>query len=263
MASNSTDRTEQPSLQQDNKNSKPYRSEMNLLLTYDGDNPTIKEANSIANTENIKNVEPSNNSNTLRRTRSLERDHPDSPSPNIPDPMQPFPENRKYLGFDRINKAAMVATTAAPLVAATATQTVPVPNSPICPRAHLPLSPLVTNVNTPKLLNGKQLPPTPPARSYNTPLNIKCAGVARSSSVSGCLPAGNSSTNSSVLAGVSPNKSQLYAALANAAAKRAQYRSQPTHITKSLDSDYDASEKRTEEEQNATQTEEVEVSITF
>lgn len=206
---------------------------MNLLLTYDGDNPTIKQAETYTNNETMP--ESSSNTNTARRTRSLERDHTDSPSPHIPDPMQPFPENRKYIGFDRINKAAILATTTAPMVAATATQTTPLLNSPLSQRAQLPLSPLVTNVNTPKTGNGKQFPPTPPNRSYPSPLNIKCAGLARSSSVTGSMPTTESSTNSPVLAGVSPNKSQLYAALANAAAKRAQFRSQPTHLTRSLD----------------------------
>ncbi|KAI8117196.1 hypothetical protein FF38_02870 [Lucilia cuprina] len=232
-STDSINTTEQQPLQQNNKNNKPYRSEMNLLLTYEGDNPTIKPAETNDNSE----TSPESNTNTARRTRSLERDHTDSPSPHIPDPMQPFPENRKYIGFDRINKAAIIATTTAPMVAATATQTSPITNSPLNQRAQLPLSPLVTNVNTPKTINGKQLPPTPPNRSYPTPLNIKCAGIARSSSVTGCLPTTDSSTNSPVLAGVSPNKSQLYAALANAAAKRAQFRSQPTHITRSLDMD--------------------------
>ncbi|KAM7363905.1 uncharacterized protein ACRADG_000634 isoform 2-T2 [Cochliomyia hominivorax] len=216
----------QQQLQQNNKNTKPYRSEMNLLLTYEGDNATIKPADNKTNNET--NGESGSNTNTARRTRSLERDHTDSPSPHIPDPMQPFPENRKYIGFDRINKAAILATTTAPMVAATATQTSPILNSPLSQRAQLPLSPLVTNVNTAK---SKQFPPTPPSRSYQNPLNIKCAGVVRSSSVN------ESSTNTPVLTGVSPNKSQLYAALANAAAKRAQFRSQPTHLTRSLDVD--------------------------
>ncbi|XP_037808376.1 uncharacterized protein LOC119601490 isoform X6 [Lucilia sericata] len=245
-STDSINTTEQQPLQQNNKNNKPYRSEMNLLLTYEGDNPTIKPAETKDNSE----TSPESNTNTARRTRSLERDHTDSPSPHIPDPMQPFPENRKYIGFDRINKAAIIATTTGPMVAATATQTSPITNSPLSQRAQLPLSPLVTNVNTPKPINGKQLPPTPPNRSYPTPLNIKCAGIARSSSVTGCLPTTESSTNSPVLAGVSPNKSQLYAALANAAAKRAQFRSQPTHITRSLDMDGNMTENINEDDVN-------------
>ncbi|XP_065366098.1 mucin-2 isoform X2 [Calliphora vicina] len=246
-STDSINTTEQQPLQQNNKNTKPYRSEMNLLLTYDGENATISPAETIANNEIIS----ESNTSTARRTRSLERDHTDSPSPHIPDPMQPFPENRKYIGFDRINKAAIIATTTAPMVAATATQTSPILNSPLSQRVQLPLSPLVTNVNTPKTTNGKQLPPTPPTRSYPTPLNIKCAGIARSSSVTGCLPTTDSSTNSPVLAGVSPNKSQLYAALANAAAKRAQFRSQPTQMTRSLDVPDNMNEDETEAIENA------------
>lgn len=236
-STDSVNKTGTEPLQQDKKNTKPYRSEMNLLLTYEDNNPTIRPTQPLKNAESNK--DSSGNSSVARRTRSLERDHTDSPSPNIPDPMQPFPDNRKYIGFDRLNKTAVIATaniTAAPEVAATATQTSPVINSPITQRAHLPLSPLVTNVSGQKAMNGKSFPPTPPVRQYPSALNIKCAGIARSNSVTGTVSmTKEQDLNSPVLAGVSPNKSQLYAALA---AKRAQFRSQPTQLTKSLDYDF-------------------------
>ncbi|XP_075145834.1 uncharacterized protein LOC142220534 isoform X2 [Haematobia irritans] len=236
-------------LQQNNKNSKPYRSEMNLLLTYDGDNPTIIQAHPSTNLNKSSTENPGDNG-TGRRTRSLERDHTDSPSPNIPDPMQPFPDNRKYIGFDHLNSvaaASMAASTAAItttvespriVVAATGTQTSPVIATPHGHRTHLPLSPLVTNLNIPLQGNGKSIPPTPPARSFPSPLNIKCAGIQRSSSVSYKTNAIQSPTGSPIpCAGVHPNKSHLFSAIANAAAKRAQFRSQPTHMTRSLETD--------------------------
>ncbi|XP_059219103.1 mucin-2 isoform X6 [Stomoxys calcitrans] len=238
-------------LKQTNKNSKPYRSEMNLLLTYDGDNPTIVQAYPAKH--NKSTTENGVENGTARRTRSLEREHTDSPSPNIPDPMQPFPENRKYIGFDHLNRAvaaaAVASSTAAPLpvttamespkiaVTATATQTSPVVATPLSHRTHLPLSPLVTNVNMPMQSNGKPMPPAPPARSFPSPLNIKCAGIQRSSSVTYKPNAMQSPTGSPILGGVHPNKSQLFSAIANAAAKRSQFRSQPTHMTRSLDTD--------------------------
>ena len=252
-------KTELEPLHQSKKNTKPYRSEMNLLLTYEDNNPTITPVQPLNTTENNKDI--AGNSNVARRTRSLERDHTDSPSPNIPDPMQPFPDNRKYIGFDRLNRAAVIATTTAPEVAATATQTSPVLNSPTKQRIHLPLSPLVTNISGQKAVNGKSIPPTPPIRQYPSALNIKCAGIARSNSVTGSVPTTNEhNMNSPVLAGVSPNKSQLYAALANAAAKRAQFRSQPTQLTKSFDYDFDVPDN-TNENEVATTKEEKEVSI--
>uniref|UniRef100_A0A1I8P4Q3 Uncharacterized protein n=1 Tax=Stomoxys calcitrans TaxID=35570 RepID=A0A1I8P4Q3_STOCA len=238
-------------LKQTNKNSKPYRSEMNLLLTYDGDNPTIVQAYPAKH--NKSTTENGVENGTARRTRSLEREHTDSPSPNIPDPMQPFPENRKYIGFDHLNRAvaaaAVASSTAAPLpvktamespkiaVTATATQTSPVVATPLSHRTHLPLSPLVTNVNMPMQSNGKPMPPAPPARSFPSPLNIKCAGIQRSSSVTYKPNAMQSPTGSPILGGVHPNKSQLFSAIADAAAKRSQFRSQPTHMTRSLDTD--------------------------
>ncbi|XP_073829953.1 uncharacterized protein isoform X2 [Musca autumnalis] len=243
-------RTTRAEVQQGNKNAKPYRSEMNLLLSYDGDNPTIRQAMPKSSSNATENA--SENTGTSRRTRSLEREHTDSPSPRIPDPMQPFPENRKYVGFERLNNAAIAGTTAVvtstatvttsigPRLAVTGTQTSPTIATPMGHRSHLPLSPLVTNVNMPMQQNiaGK---PNPPARQYPPPLNIKCAGIQRSSSVSYKSNAMHSPTTGSgspILSGVHPNKSQLYSAIANAAvARRAQFRSQPTHMTRSLDTD--------------------------
>ncbi|XP_061396548.1 mucin-2 [Musca vetustissima] len=236
-------------MQQGNKNSKPYRSEMNLLLSYDGDNPTIRPAVPNSNSTTTENGAE----NATRRTRSLERDHTDSPSPRIPDPMQPFPDNRKYIGFEHLNNAAIggpppppttlaistatVSTSLTPRLAVTGTQTSPTITTPMGHRSHLPLSPLVTNVNIP--MQNAGVKPAPPARQYPTPLNIKCAGIQRSSSVSYKSNAMNSPTSGSpILSGVHPNKSQLFSAIANAAAaRRAQFRSQPTHMTRSLDTD--------------------------
>uniref|UniRef100_A0A1I8M1Y7 Uncharacterized protein n=1 Tax=Musca domestica TaxID=7370 RepID=A0A1I8M1Y7_MUSDO len=241
-------RTTVSQMQQGNKNSKPYRSEMNLLLSYDGDNPTIRPA--VPNSSSNTTENATDNTGTTRRTRSLEREHTDSPSPRIPDPMQPFPDNRKYIGFERLNNAAIVGppsaatstvtvtTTLTPRLAVTGTQTSPTMATPMGHRTHLPLSPLVTNVNMPSLANAGAKP-APPTRQYPTPLNIKCAGIQRSSSVSYKTNAMHSPTGGSpILGGVHPNKSQLFSAIANAAvARRAQFRSQPTHMTRSLDTD--------------------------
>uniref|UniRef100_T1PI86 Uncharacterized protein n=1 Tax=Musca domestica TaxID=7370 RepID=T1PI86_MUSDO len=221
---------------------------MNLLLSYDGDNPTIRPA--VPNSSSSTTENATDNTGTARRTRSLEREHTDSPSPRIPDPMQPFPDNRKYIGFERLNNAAIVGprsaatstvtvtTTLTPRLAVTGTQTSPTMATPMGHRTHLPLSPLVTNVNMPPLANAGAKP-APPTRQYPTPLNIKCAGIQRSSSVSYKTNAMHSPTSGSpILGGVHPNKSQLFSAIANAAvARRAQFRSQPTHMTRSLDTD--------------------------
>ncbi|EDW34100.1 GL21753 [Drosophila persimilis] len=105
--------------QDNDKAKKPYRSEMNLYLQYDGTNPTISPATATATTESQSggagltttatssgDSGNSGNSKLMRRTRSLEREHTDSPAPHIPDPMAPFPDKCTYLGFEQINQAA-------------------------------------------------------------------------------------------------------------------------------------------------------------
>ncbi|XP_064540162.1 uncharacterized protein LOC135429675 isoform X6 [Drosophila montana] len=89
----------------DKDKSKPYRSEMNLYLQYDGANPTI--SNAATTTVAASNASDSSSSHKLSsRTRSLEREHTDSPAPHMPDPMAPFPEKCSYLGFEQLNNQA-------------------------------------------------------------------------------------------------------------------------------------------------------------
>ncbi|KRF79076.1 uncharacterized protein Dvir_GJ10083, isoform F [Drosophila virilis] len=90
----------------DKDKSKPYRSEMNLYLQYDGTNPTI--SNAATATVTASNASDSSSSHKLSsRTRSLEREHTDSPAPHMPDPMAPFPEKCSYLGFEQLNNQAV------------------------------------------------------------------------------------------------------------------------------------------------------------
>lgn len=90
----------------DKDKSKPYRSEMNLYLQYDGTNPTI--SNAATSTVAASNASDSSSSHKLSsRTRSLEREHTDSPAPHMPDPMAPFPEKCSYLGFEQLNNQAV------------------------------------------------------------------------------------------------------------------------------------------------------------
>lgn len=90
---------------------KPYRSEMNLYLQYDGVNPTI--SNGTATTQTGSTViaassasDSSSGHKLSSRTRSLEREPTDSPAPHMPDPMAPFPDKCTYLGFEQLNQQA-------------------------------------------------------------------------------------------------------------------------------------------------------------
>ncbi|XP_062123445.1 proteoglycan 4 isoform X2 [Drosophila sulfurigaster albostrigata] len=89
---------------------KPYRSEMNLYLQYDGTNPTISNGTVTTGTTTTTTASHTSETNSGRklssRTRSLEREHTDSPAPHMPDPMAPFPEKCTYLGFEQLNQAA-------------------------------------------------------------------------------------------------------------------------------------------------------------
>ncbi|KAL9889146.1 uncharacterized protein ACN427_008538 isoform 2-T2 [Glossina fuscipes fuscipes] len=211
------------SLQQSNKNNKPYKSEMNLLLTYDGETPIIKPTKvtnlnttaSFVSTVKIISNDNSSNCTTLRRTRSLEKDRTNSPSPNVPDAMLPFPDNREYLSIDRLSEEIIKRSTL-PSVAATATQTLPVINTPQ-EEGDLTLSPIKINVPA----DEQSVAPAPQERVHTSPPEL-----ARS----------YSATNSSHLFSDTNNsKNPVYSSLAGAAAKRALFRSAPSHLTKSLD----------------------------
>ncbi|XP_012161244.1 probable serine/threonine-protein kinase DDB_G0282963 isoform X2 [Ceratitis capitata] len=203
-------------LEQCDKSKKPYRSEMNLTLQYNGANEDTASSNatSVAATATQTSFNSSGNGNG-RCTRSLERDHTDSPSPHIPDAMLPFPDKRTYIGFDQLNNEAIQA----------------LPPTSVANMQRPPLPPVSSAAV------GKTQPPTPPARGFPSPLNTRCAGMARPTPVSIPQPpteeqqqqAGPQAANSPVSTGLAPNKSQLYTAIANAAAKRAQYRAKATH----------------------------------
>uniref|UniRef100_A0A1A9ZE73 Uncharacterized protein n=1 Tax=Glossina pallidipes TaxID=7398 RepID=A0A1A9ZE73_GLOPL len=214
---------ENTSLQQSSKNNKPYKSEMNLLLTYDGETPIIQPtqatnlntAASFVSTVKIISNDNSSNCPSLRRTRSLEKDRTNSPSPNVPDAMLPFPDNREYLSIDRLSEEIIKRSTL-PSVAATATQTLPVINSPQ-QEGDLTLSPIKINMPA----NEQAVAPAPQGRVHTSPPEL-----ARS----------YSATNSSHLFSDTNNsKNPVHSSLTGAAAKRALFRSAPSHLTKSLD----------------------------
>ncbi|XP_017046679.1 ena/VASP-like protein isoform X2 [Drosophila ficusphila] len=195
----------------DDRAKKPYRSEMNLYLQYDGTNPTISPAATETEvgtaTPAVTSSSESGNSGStklVRRTRSLEREHTNSPAPTIPDPMAPFPDKCTYLGFDQVNQAANSA--GAP------------PQSPNGPRP-----PIAAKPNVPL----KPPPPLPPARRPTMPTEP---------------PPPPPTTSASGVIGVAPNKSHLYKSLASAAAKRAIFRSSPSQLTRSLDVDLTGAE---------------------
>ncbi|KPU80117.1 uncharacterized protein Dana_GF18366, isoform D [Drosophila ananassae] len=196
--SKSRDNLSQDQNKDDVRAKKPYRSEMNLYLQYDGTNPTISPATATTEAEMTAATTSADSiSKLLRRTRSLEREHTDSPAPHIPDPMAPFPDKRTYLGFEQINQAVVV--------------------SPSSPNSQRP--PIAAKPN----MSQKPPPPLPPARRPTMPSE----------------PPPPPPTS---LAGLTPNKSQLYKTLASAAAKRAIFRSSPSQITRSLDVDLTGSE---------------------
>ncbi|XP_033165708.1 proteoglycan 4 isoform X5 [Drosophila mauritiana] len=201
----------------DERVKKPYRSEMNLYLQYDGTNPTISPATTDTQTTEIGTTTPavttssesgnSGSSKLVRRTRSLEREHTDSPAPHIPDPMTPFPDKCTYLGFEQLNQAAAGAV---------------VP--PQSPNGQRP--PIAAKPNVPL----KPPPPLPPARRPTMPTEP---------------PPPPPTTSASGVIGLPPNKSHLYKTLASAAAKRAIFRSSPSQLTRSLDVDPTASDGET------------------
>jgi len=195
----------------DDRAKKPYRSEMNLYLQYDGTNPTISPATTETEmgtaTPAVTSSSESGNSGSskiVRRTRSLEREHTDSPAPQIPDPMAPFPDKCTYLGFEQVNQAAGGA--GAP---------------PQSPNGQRP--PIATKPNVPL----KAPPPLPPARRPTMPSEP---------------PPPPPTTSASGVIGLPPNKSHLYKSLATAAAKRAIFRSSPSQLTRSLDVDLTGTE---------------------
>ncbi|XP_017030736.1 mucin-2 isoform X1 [Drosophila kikkawai] len=214
--SKSRDNLTQNQNKDDDRTKKPYRSEMNLYLQYDGTNPTISPATTETEmgtaTTTVPTTSESGNSGTgsgsgklMRRTRSLEREHTDSPAPHIPDPMAPFPDKCTYLGFEQVNQAAGVgAAGGAP----------PSPNGPRPPIAAKPNVPI------------KPPPPLPPARRPTMPTE----------------PPPPPPTTSAGGIALQPNKSQLYKSLASAAAKRAIFRSSPSQLTRSLDVDLTGTE---------------------
>lgn len=193
--SKSRDNLEQGS-GKDNGKQKPYRSEMNLYLQYDGSNPTI--SNGTATTTQTGSTvmaaaaaaassasDSSSGHKLSSRTRSLEREPTDSPAPHMPDPMAPFPDKCTYLGFEQLNQQAQAGSAQKPPVGVKPTNIPPAKPPPPLPPARRPAMPT-------------EPPPSPPV-------------------------------------GVSPNKSHLYKSLATAAAKRAIFRSTPTQLTRSLD----------------------------
>ncbi|XP_065722050.2 uncharacterized protein [Drosophila suzukii] len=195
----------------DDRAKKPYRSEMNLYLQYDGTNPTISPATTETEmgtaTPAVTSSSESGNSGSsklVRRTRSLEREHTDSPAPHIPDPMAPFPDKCTYLGFEQVNQAAGGAGVPAQ-----------------SPNGQRP--PIATKPNVPL----KAPPPLPPARRPTMPSEP---------------PPPPPTTSASGVIGLPPNKSHLYKSLATAAAKRAIFRSSPSQLTRSLDVDLTGTE---------------------
>ncbi|XP_037956324.1 mucin-5AC isoform X5 [Teleopsis dalmanni] len=213
-------------LRREDKNKKPYRSEMNLMLTYDGTNSTITPTTTAIGTQTS--VTRQNTVGHIR-ARSLEREHTDSPSPNLPDPMTPFPDNRAYIGFEQYNNSVNTTATG---------------NTPKVPKPPLPPNTTTSSTDAAKPVTPvKPPPPIPPARIIPPALNLRNIGATR-------LPITNSplqpstdpqiTPHASPVHGLLPNKSQLYASIAHAAAKRAQFRSAPTYMTRSLDHDLPA-----------------------
>ncbi|XP_016997553.2 uncharacterized protein [Drosophila takahashii] len=205
----------------DDRAKKPYRSEMNLYLQYDGTNPTISPATTETEigtaTPAVTTSSESGNSGSsklVRRTRSLEREHTDSPAPHIPDPMAPFPDKCTYLGFDQVNQAVGGAGGVPP-------QSPNGQRPPIAAKPNVPLKPP---------------PPLPPARRPTMPTEP---------------PPPPPATSASGVVGLPPNKSHLYKSLASAAAKRAIFRSSPSQLTRSLDVDLSATEGEAGVEQSA------------
>ncbi|XP_067615810.1 uncharacterized protein [Eurosta solidaginis] len=210
-------------LEQNDKNKKPYRSEMNLTLQYDGTNQSTTGSKTATAAQTLL-----NGGSNDRCTRSLERDHTGSPSPHIPDAMMPFPDKRTYIGFDQLNKEAISA----------------LPPASIANMQRPPLPPVAGAVH-------KASSQTPNLRAFPTSLNIRCAGGSRNTPVSiPQLPTEEQILSKSTTPTAAPlthNKSQLYSAVANAAAKRAQYRSTTTH---SLDVELTSAGAATESDAN-------------
>ncbi|XP_043652306.1 verprolin isoform X3 [Drosophila teissieri] len=215
--SKSRDNLSHSNSKDDERAKKPYRSEMNLYLQYEGTNPTISPVTTDTQrtemgtiTSAVTTSSESGNSGSsklVRRTCSLEREHTDSPAPHIPDPMAPFPDKCTYLGFEQLNQAS---------------GGVGVP--PQSPNGQRP--PIAAKPNVPL----KPPPPLPPARRPTMPTEP---------------PPPPPTTSASGVIGLPPNKSHLYKTLASAAAKRAIFRSSPSQLTRSLDVDPTVSEGET------------------
>ncbi|XP_032596497.1 proteoglycan 4 isoform X7 [Drosophila grimshawi] len=106
--SRSRDNLISPSGQIKDNTKKPYRSEMNLYLQYDGTTPATSNGTAITETTNTATSDSNSSHKLSSRARSLEREHTDSPAPHMPDPMAPFPEKCTYLGFEQINQTVSV-----------------------------------------------------------------------------------------------------------------------------------------------------------
>lgn len=100
-------------------NHKPYRSEMNLLLSYKGTNPVIipLAKNTSNNDTNLNKNDNGNDNDNITAggcisTKSdIERDSNSPSPPQLPTPMAPLPANLMYLGFDKLNQSVGRVTT--------------------------------------------------------------------------------------------------------------------------------------------------------
>ncbi|XP_017849181.1 proline-rich protein 36 isoform X5 [Drosophila busckii] len=131
--SKSRDNLSQANNHEDKNKNKPYRSEMNLYLQYDGTNTP-----SSASTMGTEVNHTAGHRTLSSRTRSLEREHTDSPAPHMPDAMAPFPDKCTYLGFEQLNQAAAVSPQKPPL---SAKPNIPAKPPPPLPPARRPTAP--------------------------------------------------------------------------------------------------------------------------
>lgn len=79
-------------------NNKPYKSEMNLLLSYDIDRElktTETDLDKVSSKSNLSDkLEIGNGIKSLYNTSN------DSPLPNVPNPMSPLPSDRQYMNLN-------------------------------------------------------------------------------------------------------------------------------------------------------------------
>ncbi|XP_055922476.1 uncharacterized protein LOC129953368 isoform X2 [Eupeodes corollae] len=146
------------------KNRKPYRSEMNLLLSYNGTNPVIIPL-AKNNNKNQTGVGISSRSDGGKTDRDV-----NSPSPpQLPTPMAPFPTNLIYLGFDRLNQS----------LADSGEIVYPISKA-IAPHKQfmLPASPTLEVVTpSPLPAQSPSPPPSPSHKSYSVaPVSVQTAG---------------------------------------------------------------------------------------